>query len=109
MRDNDRAENGLQRANNPASRRNLLLRLPARAKGNGSLQKRCKRVLRQFGKASTSDLIKWGYARRLLDDDRRRQAYRVAIKRALESIGAVRICRAKTIGRPWIWRLPDRA
>jgi hypothetical protein len=54
-----------------------------------------------LGTASTSQILEWSCARkqRRADHDRR------AARRALEQIGAVRVGRARTIGRPMLWRL----
>jgi hypothetical protein len=59
-----------------------------------------------LGTASTSDVIAWSY-RALMDGAPRKNALNVSARRALESIGAVKIGRASTRGRPWLWRLPD--
>jgi len=60
------------------------------------------------GMASTSDVIAWAYARRLLIwGDPRRNDFNRAARRALVAIGAVKVGRAQTIGRPHLWRLPD--
>ena len=93
---------------NPRSLRNLLQRLPKPAKGNGRLQKTCRWALwAHGGQCSTSTIIDWCYARRLeILGERRRRSFSVAVRRALESIGAKRIGRATTISRPWIWSAP---
>jgi len=44
-------------------------------------------------------LLIWG--------DPRRNDFNRAARRALEAIGAVRVGRAQTIGRPHLWRFPD--
>jgi DNA invertase Pin-like site-specific DNA recombinase len=38
---------------------------------------------------------------------RRRNDFNQAVRRALLAIGAVKVGRASTIGRPWVWRLDD--
>jgi hypothetical protein len=91
-----------------AQRRNLSRRLPRPARGNGHVQKACRRALWALQTASTSTIIEWAYARELLIvGERRRKDFNLAVRRALESIGAERIGRAATAGRPWIWRGTD--
>jgi hypothetical protein len=91
------------------SLRNLSRRLPRPAWGRGRVQVACRRALLVHGTASTSDVIEWAYARQLLIlGDRRRNDFNRAVRRALVAIGAVKMGRAKTIGRPWLWRLRDR-
>ena len=81
--------------------------MPKPAKGNGRLQRACRRVLwAHDGQCSTSVIIDWCYARRLLIlGERRRNGFNVAVRRALEAISAERCGRAATIGRPILWRL----
>jgi hypothetical protein len=85
-----------------AQRRNLSRRLPRPARGNGHVQKACRRALWALQTASTSTIIEWAYV-----GERRRKDFNLAVRRALESIGAERIGRAATAGRPWIWRGTD--
>jgi hypothetical protein len=54
-----------------------------------------------LGTASTSEVLKWTCVRKL----RRANHDNRAARRALVQIGAIRIGRAETIGRPWLWRL----
>jgi hypothetical protein len=100
-----RGANARTRLKIPGWRRNLLRRLAKPALGNGRVQRQCRRALWAHGTVSTSDAIAWSY-RELMWGAPRRNALNVAARRALESIGAVRVGRAKTIGRPWLWRLP---
>jgi hypothetical protein len=87
-----------------AQRRNLSRRLPKPAQGNGRVQRACRRALLVHGTASTSEVIAWAYARRLLiGGDGRRNDFNRAVRRALEAVGAVKVRRAATIGKPWIW------
>jgi hypothetical protein len=58
-----------------------------------------------LGAASTSE--EWTCARKALRGHRRRNWDDRAARRALDQIGAVRIGRARTTGRPIIWRLKD--
>jgi hypothetical protein len=57
------------------------------------------------GTCSTSDVIEWAYARQMVLGARRRNDFNQAVRRALLAIGAVKVGRASTIGRPWVWRL----
>lgn len=88
-----------------AALRNLSHRLAKPSLGRGRIQRQCRRALWALGTASTSDAIAWSY-REVMWGERSRHFNRAAI-RALTSIGAVRVGRAKTIGRPWLWRLKD--
>jgi hypothetical protein len=85
-----------------------LLKKPARpAAGRGRLQQAAKRaLLNSEDIASTSEIIEYGFALQLHRGERRRAAFSIAMCRALRSVGAERVGRAKTIGRPWLWRLP---
>jgi hypothetical protein len=88
---------------NPQILRNLSRRLPKPALGNGRVQTQSKRCFCAFGDViSTSDAISWAFPRA----DRRTNNFNRSVRRALMSIGAVRVGRAKTMGRPWLWRLP---
>jgi hypothetical protein len=90
----------------PASHRNLSRRPAKPARSRGRLQVAARRALWMLEKASTSDVIAGAYGRQLLIwGERRRNDFNRAVRRALESIGAVRVRRASTPGRPWIWRL----
>jgi hypothetical protein len=88
-----------------ASQRNLARRPPKPAQGNGRrVQVRARRALWALNEASTSEVISWAYPQ-LMWGDRNRNHYNRAARRALQSIGAIRIGRAPTTGRPWLWRL----
>jgi hypothetical protein len=82
-----------------------LLRRPAKpALGAGRVQTQCRRCFYAFeGVISTSDAISWAYPWA----ERRPNGLNVSARRALVSIGAQRVGRASTIGRPWLWRLPS--
>src|SRR5262249_7663374 len=72
---------------------------PARPSFNrGPVQRRAKRALLVLGTASTSTITQWTHRRPTPGITR-------STRRALEQIGAVRVGRAATIGRPWLWRL----
>src|SRR6516164_9122567 len=81
------------------------LRKPAQpALGAGRVQTQCRRCFYAFeGVISTSDAISWAYPWA----ERRANGLNVSARRALVSIGAQRVGRASTIGRPWLWRLPS--
>jgi len=79
-----------------------LARSPAKpALNRGRVQRLARRALLALGTASTSEVLDWTCVRkrRRANNDNR------AARRALEQIGAIRIGRAKTIGRPMLWRL----
>jgi len=88
-----------------------LKRRPLRpAAGNGRLEQMARRLLDFRGEVTVREIIEYGYADRLLL--RREQIKRWfywACRRALESIGAIRIRRLSSIGRPWIWAMPQQA
>jgi hypothetical protein len=87
--------------------RNFRHRLLRPAAGNGRIQRAAKRALEAYdGTCSTSDVIEWAYARRLLlRGERRRHHFYVAVHYALASLGCIRIGRSPTgRGRPWIWQ-----
>jgi hypothetical protein len=95
---------------NPKWRRNLAGRLPKPAQGNGRLQQMAWHLLRALGPVTTLELIGDAYADRLLlGGERRHDWFNRRCRTALEAVGAVRTGRAKTIGRPWIWALPERS
>jgi hypothetical protein len=78
------------------------------AAGNGGVQQVARRLLDLRGMVTVREIIEYSYADRLLL--RREQTKRWfywAVRRALESIGAIRIRRLPTIGRPWLWALPQ--
>src|SRR5262245_29384599 len=100
--------NGLETPAEPnpkwAGHRNLRKRPAKPALDRGRLQRAARRAFIAEGdQLSTTTILDWVYVRR-------RHAplspglYH-ALHRALESIGAKRIGRAETIGRPWLWRL----
>jgi predicted DNA-binding transcriptional regulator AlpA len=80
---------------------NLALRPPAPAKERGRVQRCARRALIARGVASTSEIIEWTHGRKRHPHSAR------ATRRALEQIGAVRVGRADSIGRPWLWRLKE--
>ena len=87
--------------------RNLRRRLAAPAKQNGKLQRSVRRALHALTEVSTSEAMEWAFAMKIHAGDRLARWDCPSTRRALEAIGAVRVGRAPTIGRPWIWRLKD--
>jgi hypothetical protein len=100
----------------PGWRRNLSRRLAKPALHNGRVQ---KRILRAFiasptSALSTSEIVQWSHALALHQGKtsrRQRLNHCRAVRHAAEHLGLVRVGRAPTIGRPWLWRLktpPDQ-
>jgi hypothetical protein len=91
----------------PAEKRpratDLRMRPPAPARGRGRLQVQIRRAFMVGGPVlSTSAVYDWTYARR-----RRLQGNRIwSVHRILRE-RCERVGRAKTRGRPWLWRLRD--
>jgi hypothetical protein len=91
-----------------ATRCNLSRRPAKPAKLNGKLQRATKRALTAFnGQIDSGIAADWSYPRdreglRSLPSNKYRR-----LRRALATIGAKRIARARTRGRPWIWKLAD--
>jgi len=94
------------RQRNPKFMRNLSRRLAKPALNNGRLQRMSRRALRMLGAASTSQIMEWTCSLKLLRGHRLTNHDNRAARRALDRI-AVRIGRAKTIGRPILWRLRE--
>jgi|SRR6516162_3830299 hypothetical protein len=95
-----------KRPQKPAWPANLRLRPEKPALGNGRLQRQAKLAFWGCGSPlSTSEILEWAYPRRVLGE-RIGDGHRWSCRRALASIGAVKVRRAKTIGRPWLWRMP---
>src|SRR5262245_24604310 len=103
-------QNLAKRARFMKNTRNLcnLSRRPARpAAGNGALQRMADRLLGLRGMVTVREVVEYAYAHRLLlGKERIRATFRRAVRRALESIGAIRIRRLNSIGRPWLWAMP---
>ena len=92
--------NARARLKNRGLVRNLLRRLAKPAFHNGTVQRGAMRALIALGgEASTSEAIEWTHPY-----GGKRECCRAAAYRALQQI-EVPIGRAKTIGRPVIWRL----
>jgi hypothetical protein len=78
------------------------------AAGNGKLQRMAGRLLELRGRVTAPEVVEYAYADRLLlRRERCRRWFYWASHRALESIGAIRIRRLSTIGRPWLWAMPQ--
>jgi len=90
--------------------RNLSRRPPRPSWHNGPVQRACQRALVALGGTiNTSDAINWAYARRLLLlGEGRSNNMNHSVRRALESLGAIKIGRGGGSARPIVWRLPDR-
>src|SRR5262249_56329947 len=86
--------------------RNLLRRPAQPALGRGRLQILCRRaILSHGGTISTSLAIEWCY-RQLQWQPKRKNAFNVAARRALASVGAVKAgWAAKGPGRSWAWEV----
>jgi len=81
-----------------------LQRRPARpALGNGRVQRACRRAFWAHETPSTSDIIAFAYALRLHRNERR-NAFNATVRRTLTAMGAIKIGRGPTRGRPWLWR-----
>src|SRR5262245_66565973 len=89
-----------------AALRNLLRRPAKPALGNGRVQRACRRAFWAYETPSTSDIIAFAYALRLHRGERR-NAFNATVRRTVTAMGAVRIGRARTRGRPWRWALKD--
>jgi hypothetical protein len=76
---------------------NLAARLARPSFNNGPVQRSARRALLVLGEASTSEVSRW--AHRVPTRDRTRYTRRVLLRIA------VRVGRAPTRGRPWLWRL----
>jgi hypothetical protein len=84
----------------PAWCRNLRLRPPKPALGNGRLQRQVRRAfLVHGGPLSASEILEWTYARKRMLGERIGDGHRWSVRRALISIGAVKVGRAATIGK----------
>jgi hypothetical protein len=84
-------------------------RRPARpAAGNGSVQQVASRLLDLRGMVTAPQVVEYAYADRLLlNREPRHQWFGRHCRRVLERVGAVRIRRLPTIGRPWLWAMPQ--
>jgi len=78
----------------------LRLRPAKPALGNGRLQRQAKLAFWGCGSPlSTSEILEWAYPPKVLGE-RIGDGHRWSCRRALESIGAVKVGRGGTIGRP---------
>ena len=90
--------------------RNLSRRPAKPALGRGRIQMAVRRAFIMLGASelTTSEILSFSHALRLhqgrkIDTNTYRQVHR-----RLSEMGAVRIGRAATIGRPWRWRFKDQ-
>jgi len=89
------------------SLRNLTQRPAKPALGRGHVQRQARYAMWTLGEATTPQVLEWCYGLKLHRGGRfARWDYR-SCGRALAAIGAAKIGRATTIGKPWIWRLTD--
>jgi len=85
----------------PRYARNLSRRPARPAAGNGRLQRLCRRAaFVHGGQITTSQAICWCY-RELMWGAPSKNDLNRATRRALESIGAIKLKRASTTGRPF--------
>ena len=89
-----------------ATLRNLRRRPARPALGNGRVQRACRRAFWAHETPSTSDIIAFAYALRLHRGERR-NAFNATVRRTLTAMGAIKIGRGPTRGRPWLWRWKD--
>src|SRR5262245_59914368 len=71
--------------------------------GRGHIQLAAKRLFCIQDAITTAELVDWAYCART---EPLKSYHYKDCRRALTSIGAVRIGRAASTGRPWIWTLP---
>ena len=90
-----------------ATLRNLRRRPARPALGNGRVQRACRRAFWAHETPSTSDIIAFAYALRLHRDERR-NAFNATVRRTLTAMGAIKIGRGPTRGRPWLWRWKEK-
>jgi hypothetical protein len=83
--------------------RNLARRPAKPALNRGRVQRLARRALLALDIASTSDVLAWTCARKIMRGQRRANHDNRAARRVLDRI-AVRVGRATSRGRPWIWR-----
>jgi hypothetical protein len=88
--------------------RNLRLRPAAPAKGRGRLQTQIRRAIVAAGSPVVSGSIfySWAYAGKKLRGEPVSWGHRSSVKRILKTI-ATPVGRARTIGRPILWKLND--
>jgi hypothetical protein len=84
--------------------RNLSRRLAKPALNNGRVQRAALRALWALQTASTSQILRWTRALKRYRGERVGQNDARAARRVLDRY-AVRVGRAKTIGRPVLWRI----
>jgi hypothetical protein len=65
------------------------------------------RAIEALRLANTTEIMQWAYCERYHRGEGFRLWHYQAVRRALEQVGAARVERSKTWGRPWIWRLKE--
>src|SRR5262249_36963213 len=86
--------------------RNLRRRPAKTALGNGRVQRACRRAFWAHETPSTSDIVAFAYALHLHRGERR-NAFNATVRRTLTAMGAIKIGRGPTRGRPWLWWWKD--
>ena len=89
------------------SRKMLAIRPPQPGLLNGRLQVMARRLLDFRGHVTVREVVEYAYADRLLlGKEPICEAFRWAVRRALKSIGAIKIRRLRAPGAPWLWAMP---
>jgi hypothetical protein len=83
-----------------------LARPPWPAAGRGRVQRGALRALRLFETVTTTQVMAWAFPRKVYRGERLANHDFRSARRVLEQI-AVRAGRARTGGRPLLWRLRD--
>ena len=92
---------------NTRNLRNLRRRPAKPALGAGYVQEVARRLLDLRGMVTAPQVVEYAYADRLLlCREPRKEWFGWNCRHALGRIGAVRIRRLPTIGRPWLWAMP---
>lgn len=85
---------------------NLRLKPAKPARLRGRVQLAAERVLFLYGTATTSDVVDYAHALRLvMRQEKRHNWLSFGARRALASSGAVKVGRATSRGRPHLWAL----
>jgi hypothetical protein len=79
------------------------------ARGRGRVQRAARRATLTGDLITTADVLAIAYARRTLLRGRPLRPYDYWLATAALRLCAVRVRRAPTHGRPWLWRLRDTA
>ena len=101
------ASNAHARLKKRATVRNLQHRPLQPALKRGRVQRAAMRALWALGRASTGEIVTWTCAMKLHRGERLVRNDYWSARRALASVGAERVGRGGSPGRPIMWRLPD--